>query len=126
MAQAVFDCDDLKKEIFSYCLPQFPIVTKDMIDRKMKKWKELDIKRTENLLKEYSDRGKNWIRSKRMFFLPCWKADCVLTIEEIKYFQSFEQLKAFAIWKKTKKHQNENTLFLILTQKYYKYLDNYL
>ena len=30
-AQVVFDCDDLKKEIFSYCLPQYPVVTLDMI-----------------------------------------------------------------------------------------------
>jgi len=31
-AQVVFDCDDLKKEIFSFCLPQYPVITKKMID----------------------------------------------------------------------------------------------
>ena len=31
-APKVFDCDDVKGLIFSYCLPQFPIVTKNMID----------------------------------------------------------------------------------------------
>lgn len=34
-AQHVFECDDLKKEIFSYCLPKYPIITKKMIDIKM-------------------------------------------------------------------------------------------
>ena len=34
-AQAVFDCDDLKNEIFSYCLPQYPVVTKKMIDYRL-------------------------------------------------------------------------------------------
>ena len=34
-AQHVFWCDDLKKEIFSYCLPKYPIITKKMIDIKM-------------------------------------------------------------------------------------------
>ena len=31
-AQAVFDCEDLKNEIFTYCLPQYPVITKKMID----------------------------------------------------------------------------------------------
>ena len=30
-AQAVFDCEDIRREIFSYCLPQYPVVTLDMI-----------------------------------------------------------------------------------------------
>ncbi len=34
-AQHVFECDDLKKVIFSYCLPKYPIITKKMIDIKM-------------------------------------------------------------------------------------------
>ena len=34
-AQAVFDCDDLKNEIFSFCLPQYPVVTKNMINDKL-------------------------------------------------------------------------------------------
>ena len=96
-AQTVFDCDDLKKEIFSYCLPQYPIVTKDMIDSKMQKWKALDIKRTENLEQKMPRRGRNWKYGRRWLLLPCWKADWLLTMEEIKYYQSFETLKEFAI-----------------------------
>ena len=42
-AQVVFDCDDLKKEIFSYCLPQYPKVTKKMILQKKHSWMELDM-----------------------------------------------------------------------------------
>ena len=34
-AQVVFDCDDLKKEIFSFCLPQYPVITKDMVDDRL-------------------------------------------------------------------------------------------
>ena len=34
-AQVVFDCDDLKKEIFSFCLPQYPVITKKMIDDRL-------------------------------------------------------------------------------------------
>ena len=37
MAQAVFDCDDIRKEIFSYCLPQYPIVTKEMVLKRLKR-----------------------------------------------------------------------------------------
>ena len=35
-AQRVFDIDSVKEIILSYCLPAFTIVTKDMIDKKIR------------------------------------------------------------------------------------------
>ena len=38
MAQQFFDCSDIRKQIFEYCLPQYPLITKKMIDRRIQKY----------------------------------------------------------------------------------------
>ena len=81
-AQAVFDCDDLKKEIFSYCLPQYPIVTAEMIKRRAFKWAKLDIDRIQRMGKKGA---KYLIRNlkQRTKVMPLWKADWILTMDTI-------------------------------------------
>ena len=61
-AQAVFDCNDLKKEIMSYCLPQYPIITKEMVDEKIFEGCEF-----------YNIRENNWFELGERF--PHHKAD---------------------------------------------------
>ena len=76
-AQVVFDCDDLKNEIFSYCLPQYPIVTAKMIIRRGLKWARLDIDRICKLRQSTQCLSNLKQRTKVM---PLWKADWMLTI----------------------------------------------
>ena len=66
-AQTVFDCDDLRKEIFSYCLPQYPVITKEMVDEKLMEWIEL-----------HQIREGYWFELGDSF--PYWKADWILTL----------------------------------------------
>ena len=68
-AQTVFDCDDLKKEIFSYCLPQYPIVTKDMIDDQL-----LDCWKWSNTRKIASTEEME-IMERKLKGFPHYKAD---------------------------------------------------
>ena len=61
-AQAVFDCNDLKKEIMSYCLPQYPIITKEMVDEQIFSFAEC-----------YNTREDYWFELGERF--PHYKAD---------------------------------------------------
>ena len=69
-AQTVFDCDDLRKEIFSYCLPQYPVITKEMVDEKHMEWIEL-----------HQIREEYWFELGDSF--PYWKADWISTLETL-------------------------------------------
>lgn len=82
MAQAVFDCDDLKKQIFSYCLPQYPIITADMIKRRLEKWVQLELDRIQKMAKK----GPKYLFrnfKQRTKVMPLWKADWMLTMDRI-------------------------------------------
>lgn len=79
-AQLVFECDDLKKEIFSYCEPKYPVITKDMIEEKHIKWIELDQKRRIlhwRFALDHKRRVKADWRGE-------WKADWILTLAQIQ------------------------------------------
>ena len=66
-AQTVFDCDDLKKEIFSYCLPQYPIITKKMIDKRLAQYRQIH----------------NWQRRQPVWY-PHWQGSWWRTMREIR------------------------------------------
>ena len=83
MAQAVFDCDDLKKQIFSYCLPQYPIITKKMIDRRLAKYRKLH----------------NWQRQQPVWY-PHWQGSWWRTMKEIRalpddWWKMIREMKEF-------------------------------
>jgi len=79
-SQLVFECDDLKKEIFSYCEPKYPVITKDMIDKKLMIWLELDQKRRILQWRFALDH----IRRVEADWRREWKADWILTIAQIQ------------------------------------------
>jgi len=67
-AQTVFDCDDTRKEIFSYCLAQYPIVTKEMVDERLAKYKQIH----------------NWQLHQFPCWYPRWQGSWYRTLREIK------------------------------------------
>ena len=82
-AQLVFECDDLKKEIFSYCEPKYPVITKDMIEKKLMIWSELDQKRL-TLQWRFAIKANLHIRRVKADWRREWKADWILTIAQIQ------------------------------------------
>ena len=87
-AQAVFDCDDTKKEIFSY-LPQYPIITKKMIEKKHLIWGQKLLDRDE----KFNKKGAHYIIDnfyRRTKVMPCWEADWLLTLDHIINFEYSE------------------------------------